>query len=162
MGKNRLMQLRRRTPFELRRDRRVADQRAVLHAYHGPPDRGAVANIDIDAAERGRRVRKLCDVGQIKERSRLDGNPVADSRRPYGMLNAIRLEVHPANFHCLHQRYDAAIANREAHQQALRLASGVDRAWCALGKPSGMIEVGMREHDCSRRNSAQPAKPNRS
>jgi len=22
-----------------------------------------------------------------------------------------------------------------------------------------MIEVGMREHDCSRRNSAQPAKP---
>ena len=81
MGKNRLMQLRRRTPFELRRDRRVADQRAVLHAYHGPPDRGAVANIDIDAAERGRRVRKLCDVGQIEERGRLDGNPVTDSRR---------------------------------------------------------------------------------
>ena len=75
------------------------------------------------------------------------------------MLNPVCFEVHSINFHCLRQRYDAAIANREAHQQAPRLASGVDRAWCAFAKPSGMIEVGMCEHDCSRRNSAQPAKP---
>ena len=110
MGKNRSMQLRLGTPFELRRDRGVADQRAVLSAYHGPPERGAVADIDIDAAERSRRVRKPCDVGQIKERTCFNGHAIADGRRPYGMLNPVCFEVHSINFHYLRQRYDAAIA----------------------------------------------------
>ena len=159
MGENRLMQLRLRTPFELRCDCRVADQRAVLHAYHGPPERCAVANIDIDAAQRGRRVGKLRDIWQIEERGGVDGHSVADGRRSYGMLNPIRLEAYAADFYGSRQRYDASISNREAHQQALRLVGGVDRAWRAFGKPAGMIAVGMRQHDCRRRNDVQAAEP---
>ena len=162
MGENRSMQLRFRTPFKLRRDCGVADQCTVLHAYHGPPERCAVANIDIDAAERGRRVGKLRDIWQIEECAGLCGYAIADGRRPDGMLNPIRLEAYAADRYRTRQRYSASLANGQAPQQALRFIGGVNRARCALGKPAGMIAMGMRQHDCRWRNGAQAAKPVRS
>ena len=159
MGENRLMQLRLRTPFELRCDCRVADQRAVLHAHHGPPERCAIANIDINAAQRGRRVVKLRDIWQIKECTGLGGHAIADGRRSNGMLNPIRLEAYAADRYRTRQRDSASITNRQAPQQALRFVGGINRAWCALGKPAGMIAMGMRQHDCRRRNGVQATEP---
>ena len=46
-----------------------------------------------------------------------------------------------------------------ASQQALGFAGGIDRARDAMNEPSGMIEMSMREDDCSRRKGGQPAKP---
>lgn len=75
------------------------------------------------------------------------------------MFNAVRLEPHSINYHRSSQRYLASIVNGQALQQALSCAGGIDWAWSAMDKPSGMIEMSMRENNCSGCNGAQSAKP---
>ncbi len=100
MGENRSTHVRLGAPIELNRNRGVADQPASLYAHPRTSHRCAIADIDTDATQRFRRVRKPGDVRQVEKSFCVGRYTVSDSRRADGMLNRIRREAYSANCDC--------------------------------------------------------------
>ena len=81
MSENRSTHVRLGAPIELNRNRGVADQPAVLYAHHRMSHRRAIPDIDTDATQRFRGVRKPGDVGQVEKSFCVGRYTVSDSRR---------------------------------------------------------------------------------
>ena len=92
VGENRPTHMSLSAPIELGRNRGMTDQIPVLLAHHRVSHRRAIADIDADAVQRFRSVRKPGDVGQVEKSFCVSRYAVSDSRRAHRMLNRIRRE----------------------------------------------------------------------
>jgi len=95
MSENRSMHIRASAPFELDRDGGVAHQHAILLSHHRTSQRGAIADIDTDPAQRVRGVRKPGNVRQIKECACLGTHAISNGGCADGMLDRYALNLSP-------------------------------------------------------------------
>jgi hypothetical protein len=140
-------------PAELDNDRRVADKPAISFAHHCALDGRPIANIDVDPPKNARGIGERRHVWQIEETSVLCRHAISNGWRSNRMLDWDRREPGSVDHYRFFQRQLAPIANGKAMDESPCLPGRVDGTGSARSKTSSMIRMGMRQHDCRRRNT---------
>src|SRR5262249_43254781 len=120
MGEQRLRNARVFAPVELLDDRSMTDAGTPATPNEGPPDRGAVTDVEINAFERGPPIADSGHVRGIEEAPRARRNSIADGRRTGGMLQRKRLEPKSIDFPGRARRDRTRVLDRKTPQQGQR------------------------------------------
>jgi hypothetical protein len=146
-------------PVKLRWDRAMANHSASAPANEWPSDAGAIAYVQIYAAQRAAPIAESDDVGNIEQSDTICPDAISDGRRANGVFNRVRLKADAGDGNRFLQWHYSAVGNRPGGQRPPRARRRVDRAGGTVSETTRMVGMGVCQENGGRGDTREQVQP---